>query len=110
VGLVARALESQGIATIALSIVREITEKTLPPRALHLRFPFGHALGEALNVNQQMHVLRLAFMHLFSAQTPGETAEAGLRWRRESYLDPNWTELRRIGPKQNAGLEEAVGD
>lgn len=39
VGLVARAIDEAGIPTVALSIVREITEKTLPPRALFLRSP-----------------------------------------------------------------------
>lgn len=78
---------------MALSIVREITEKTPPPRAVFMRFPFGHALGEPGNVAQQMTILKLAFSHLFGAKAPGEILDSGLRWRREKYEEPDWSEL-----------------
>lgn len=90
-GLAARAIEQRGIPTIALSIVREITEKSPPPRALFMRFPFGHALGEPGNARQQETILKLAFDHLFSAETPGEIRDSGLRWRREDYSEVDWT-------------------
>jgi len=98
VGLVARAIEAAGIPTTALSIVREVTEKTPPPRALYLRFPFGHALGEAGARNQQFDILLRAFELLFEAQTPGTIRDSGLRWKRESYPDPDWERFRRLGP------------
>ncbi len=94
-GLVARAVEARGIPTVALSIVREITEKTPPPRALYLRFPFGHALGEPGQREQHLAVLGLALEHLFAARKPGEIRDAGLRWRRERYGPPDWDALRR---------------
>ncbi len=97
-GLVARAVEARGIPTVALSIVREITEKTPPPRALYLRFPFGHALGEPGRPDQHLAVLGLALAHLFSAREPGEIRDAGLRWRRERYGPPDWDTLRALGP------------
>ncbi len=97
-GLVARAVEAAGIATVAISIVREVTEKTPPPRALYLRFPFGHALGEAGNRNQQLHILYLAFQLLFSATEPGTIRDAGLHWRRGSYPSPDWDTLRALSP------------
>ncbi len=98
-GLAARAIEAEGIPTVSLSIVREITEKTPPPRALFLRFPFGHALGERGRPAQHHHVLRLALELLFSADAPGTIRDAGLRWRRETYPDPDWEALRRLGPR-----------
>lgn len=97
-GLVARAIEAAGISTVAISIVREITEKTPPPRALYLRFPFGHALGEAGNRNQQFAVIYLALQLLFEAEQPGTIRDGGLRWRRETYHDPDWQEFRKLGP------------
>jgi D-proline reductase (dithiol) PrdB len=99
VGLVARVIEAAGIATISLSIVREITAKTPPPRALYLRFPFGHALGEADNVPQQLTVLYLAFQLLFAAPAPGTIQESGLRWRRETYTAPHWELFKELGPQ-----------
>jgi D-proline reductase (dithiol) PrdB len=98
VGLVARVLEDAGMATIALSIVREVTEKTPPPRALFLRFPFGHALGEPGNRAQQLTILLRAFQVLFSATAPGSIVDAGLRWRREGYVQPAWEEFKRLVP------------
>lgn len=77
---------------MALSIVREITEKTPPPRAVFLRFPFGHALGEPNHVAQQMTVLKLAFTQLMAARGPGEILDSGLRWRKERYETPDWSE------------------
>lgn len=97
-GLVARAIEAAGIPTISLSIVREITEKTPPPRALYLRFPFGHALGEAGQRDQQFNVLYRAFSLLFEADQPGTISDAGLRWKRETYPPPDWEAFKRLQP------------
>jgi len=99
VGLAARAVEAEGVPTVSLSIVREITEKTPPPRALFLRFPFGHALGEAGRREQHHRVLYLALELLFSAATPGTIRDAGLRWRRETYPEPDWEAFQRLGPR-----------
>ena len=97
-GLAARAIEAAGIPTVSLSIVREITEKTPPPRALYLRFPFGHALGEAGNIYQQFTVLFLAFRLLFEAERPGTISNAELRWNREKYSPPDWDAFRHLCP------------
>jgi D-proline reductase (dithiol) PrdB len=100
VGLVAREIERAGIATVSLSIVREITEKTLPPRALFMRWPFGHALGEVGKREQQLHVLSRAFELLFEADAPGVICDSGLRWRREKYAEPDWEALASLGPRR----------
>jgi D-proline reductase (dithiol) PrdB len=98
VGLVARAIEAVGIPTISLSIVREVTEKTPPPRALYLHFPFGHALGEPGNRAQQLAILLQAFRLLFAADRPGIILDSGLRWRRETYGEPDWEIFRSLAP------------
>ena len=97
-GLAAREIEAAGVATVSLSIVREVTEKTPPPRALYLRFPFGHALGEPGKRDQQFAVLYMAFRLLFEADRPGIIRESGLRWRRETYAPPDWEAFRKLGP------------
>lgn len=98
-GLVAREIERVGIPTISLSIVREITGKTPPPRALFLHFPFGHALGEPGNRDQQFTVLLLAFRLLFEADLPGTIRDAKLHWRRDTYAPPDWEGFRRLAVK-----------
>ena len=91
-GLIQRIIEQAGIPTVSISIVREYTEKVKPPRAVFLRWPFGHPLGEAGNVNQQAAVLGKTFEALFAIDTPGTIVDLGWRWRRESYPVPSWLE------------------
>lgn len=87
-GLIQRAIEATGIPTVSISILRDVTEKVKPPRALFLRWPFGHPLGEPFNVAQQLTVLHDAFQFLYTAQ-PGEIRDLPYRWRRESYSVPH---------------------
>lgn len=86
-GLVQRAIEASGIPTVSISILREVTEKVRPPRALYLRWPFGHPLGEPNNIAQQLTILHDAFEFLYTAH-PGELRPLGYRWRRHSYSIP----------------------
>jgi D-proline reductase (dithiol) PrdB len=99
VGLVARAIEELGIPTVAFSIVKEVTEKTPPPRALYLHFPFGHALGEVGNRAQQLTLLYRVFQLLFSAEVPGTILDSGLHWRREKYTVPAWEDFQGLMPR-----------
>jgi hypothetical protein len=55
--VLARALEAEGVATTSISMVREHTEKTKPPRALFVPFAFGHALGRPGDPALQHRVL-----------------------------------------------------
>jgi hypothetical protein len=55
-----RALETAGLATVSISLVREHTEKLRPPRALFVPFPFGMPLGEPGDVDAQHRVLHAA--------------------------------------------------
>ncbi len=58
--MLARALETHGVTTTSISMVREHTEKVKPPRALFVPFPFGHALGRPNDPELQHRVLRVA--------------------------------------------------
>lgn len=86
-GLIQRAIEAAGIPTVSISILRDVTEKVKPPRALCLRWPFGHPLGEPGNVAQQFTVLHEAFRFLYTA-VPGELRDLPYRWRRDTYAIP----------------------
>ena len=81
--MLARALETEGIATTSISMVREHTEKVKPPRALFVPFPFGHALGRADDPALQHRVLRAALDLLLEPAGPvlrdfPDDAEPGL--------------------------------
>ena len=60
VSLVAAELERQGIATVALQLLREIAEAVRPPRALFVPFPHGHPLDRPDDPPRQLAVLEAA--------------------------------------------------
>ncbi|HEY8369518.1 MAG TPA: hypothetical protein VIM86_09425 [Thermodesulfobacteriota bacterium] len=84
-GLIARVIEAAGIPTVCISLVREVTERVRPPRAVYLRWPMGHPLGEPGRPAQQRQVLEDALDLLVSASTPGVIVDLPYRWRRERY-------------------------
>jgi hypothetical protein len=63
VGLVAAELERQGIATVAIQLLREIAERVRPPRALLVPFRHGYPLGRPGDSAQQHAVIEAA-LHL----------------------------------------------
>lgn len=82
-----------GIATVSISIARELTEAVGVPRALFVKWPLGHPLGEPGKRAQQRTMIFAALQLLMEAATPGLIREPGYRWRRESYTEPDWTQL-----------------
>ena len=95
-GLIQRKIEASGIPTVSISILRDVTEKVKPPRALFLRWPFGHPLGEPFNIAQQFTVIYEAFQFLYTART-GELRDLPYRWRREQYTIPEAWQQPRMG-------------
>ncbi len=84
----ARGIESRGIPTVAISISRASSDLARPPRAVTVRWPFGHALGEPGNTAQHRTVVRDALELLRGAEGPGALRELPYRWRRHTYEDP----------------------
>ena len=66
VGLIQRCIEYAGITTVSISLLREITEKIRPPRALFVPFP----LGEHNNSELQTRIMRAAFALLSRNDCP----------------------------------------
>jgi hypothetical protein len=83
--LVQREIEKAGIPTIGVSIVRKYSEKVRPPRTVHVRWPFGHPLGEPHNSAQQRTILAEALRALVAIREPGTIIDLPYRWRRERY-------------------------
>ncbi len=59
-GLAAAELERQGIATVAIELLREVAAKVRPPRALFVPFPHGYPLGAPNDPARQRAVLGAA--------------------------------------------------
>jgi hypothetical protein len=70
VGLVQAAIERAGIATVSISLLREVTEKIAPPRALFVPFPLGFPLGAPNDAELQHRVIRAALALLPRTNLP----------------------------------------
>lgn len=84
-GLLAREIETCGVTTVGLALVRDVAVVAHAPRMLYLRWPFGHALGEPGHVHQQCTVLRDMVSMAQIAPYPGLVVDLPYRWRRETY-------------------------
>lgn len=78
-------LESAGIASASISLIREHTEVMQPPRALWVPFPLGRPLGVPHNAAFQTKVLR-ALLELFERPS-GPVLEA---FPEDAPPDPVW--------------------
>jgi D-proline reductase (dithiol) PrdB len=85
VGLLAREIEASGVTTVSLALVRELAVEVKAPRMLYLHWPFGHALGEPGNRDQQRTVLHDAFSMARTAPRPGLIVDLPYLWRRQVY-------------------------
>lgn len=79
-GLIARALEEQGITTVCVVMNRDITENVKTPRALFVHFPYGAPLGPAGDKATQQAVIRAALELLSTATVPGVIVEPDIDW------------------------------
>lgn len=84
-GLVQRAIEAAGVPTVGITLQKEVTRRVRPPRALYLRYPFGHPMGEAFATAQQRSILVDALTALETLTEPGQIVEPGYRWKRHRF-------------------------
>lgn len=89
-GLIAREIEAAGIPTVAISLTLEVTKSVGAPRAVFVKWPLGHPLGEANAAVQQRTIIFDALHLLLNAAAPGTIAEPGYRWKRQEYTEPAW--------------------
>ncbi len=71
VGLVAAELERQGIASVGLSLLRRVTERVRPPRALFVPFAHGYPLDRPHDATRQHAVIEAALALLEGPETAG---------------------------------------
>jgi hypothetical protein len=92
-------LEEEGIATVAISLIRPQTEKTKPPRALWVPFELGRPFGPPSDPAFQKRVI-LAALHVLEREKgpvlidgrPLRIADQRVR-----------TVCRRLAPRHGAG-------
>jgi hypothetical protein len=57
VGLIQKAVENAGIATVSLTHLPDLTKKVMPPRALHIKLPLGQSFGAVGRRDLQRKIL-----------------------------------------------------
>ncbi len=70
VGLIQSVIEQTGIPTVSVTLLREITERVAPPRALALDLPLGYPLGAPNNPALQTKIILAAFALLAEVVPP----------------------------------------
>lgn len=64
VGLAQSVIEKSGIPTVSITLLREVTERVRPPRALAIDRPLGYPLGEPGNAPLQKRIILAALQLL----------------------------------------------
>jgi hypothetical protein len=78
VGLIQRAIETAGIATISITLSEQITRKVHPPRALYPGFPLGHPIGFPGQTLRQLEIMRILLKFLEELDAPGSIVKCDL--------------------------------
>ena len=103
-GLIARALEDEGICTVMIGSIKSICENIKPPRTVLVRFPFGQLFGAPFDISTQKEVLAECLIHIKSIREPGEIAPLNLNWRtsiaRSLEAKPNLFQLLNQNPER----------
>ncbi len=87
VALIQREIERMGIPTIGISIVRRFTEEIRPPRAVFLKWPLGHPLGEPFKARPHTTILRRSFNAIKEIKEPGAIIDLPYKWKGKDWED-----------------------
>lgn len=86
--VLARTLETAGLATILVTMMPFWVEKIGVPRTLAVEFPFGHTLGQPGEVEQQRRIILAALCVLETVEAPGTIVHSEEKWtlpQKETY-------------------------
>ena len=100
--LVARELETNGIATVILGSAKDILQYCGAPRFVFTDFPLGNPCGKPFDQTSQTTVFSKALEILSDASAPGASIDSTVRW--ESNFD--WKQnFMYVGPENLAELK-----
>ena len=100
--LVARQLETNGIATVIMGCAKDIVEYCGVPRFLFSDFPLGNSAGRPFDADSQALTLELALRVLETAPAARTTVQSPLRWRDDATWKLDFSNLDRMTPEQIA--------
>ncbi|MCC7011659.1 MAG: hypothetical protein IT454_03770 [Planctomycetes bacterium] len=83
VAVLAREIETRGVATVVLTNTPELTERVGVPRAVATKFPFGAPIGDPGHRALHVALLRECLERIDAAREPRDIVESARRWRRD---------------------------
>ncbi len=102
--LVARTLESAGIATVLMGCAKDIVEHVGVPRFLFSDFPLGNAAGKPHDAPSQAATLEAALGLLEHAGAPRTTVQSPQRWARDWRWKHDYSNVEAVAPEELARL------
>ena len=93
-GLIARGIESRGLATVFVGVMLDIMKVTRPPRSAFVDFPLGHPFGRPFDAAGQRAVLRDVLCLLALAQEPCSLVELPHGWGEPFTFVPGQSRVR----------------
>src|SRR5213083_805720 len=100
VGLIARHLEANGIATVVMGCAKDIVEHVGVPRFVFSDFPLGNAAGRPRDPDSQRQTLELALSVLETARVPRTTVESPLVWNGAADWKLDYCNVARLSPEE----------
>jgi hypothetical protein len=100
--LIARHLETQGIATLVMGAAKDIVEHCGVPRFLFSDFPLGNAAARPWDLASQDATFDLALRVLESATGPRATVQNPLRWSGPDDWRLDYLNLARLSAQEIA--------
>ncbi len=104
--LLARYLESAGIATVVMGAAKDIVEYCGVPRFLFSDFPLGNAAAKPNDLNSQDINFDLALRLLESAPAPRTTVQSPIIWSADFSWKSDYSNLERLSMQEVARLRE----
>lgn len=101
-GLAARHLEANGIATVIMGCAKDIVEYVGVPRFLFSDFPLGNPAGRPNDPKSQAITLELALRVLEAGPAPRTTVQSPLRWSADPAWKLDYSNIARLSPEEIA--------
>ena len=99
-GLAARHLEADGIATVVMGCAKDIVEHCGVPRFVFSDFPLGNSAGKPGDRESQALTLELALRTLEAAPAARTTVQSPLRWSASPEWKLDYSNAERASPEE----------
>ncbi len=74
------AIESRGIPTVSITVARDVTEHSKPPRAVFVPFMMGHHFGVPFHTRLQRRIILEALGRLELVERSGDIYGLPITW------------------------------